>query len=262
MPKRISIDESAPPANPSPQPAPASGESSSPEPISPAVPPGVAPNPPAGNASGIPTDSLGHVHNTSADIELWKRSGSSVLSAFCAYPAAMQFSGEEDQEEIVLLLRAHIVTNVPWLAVAAIAAVIPLVLAPLTVSFNFLPNLGIGLGVVLTLFWYLGVFTYSFLNFLYWFFNVYIVTDERIVDVDWYSVVNRDMKFAEISRIEDVTASQFGVLAGIFDFGNVKIETAGTEPNIEFERVPHPQLVAKKIQELMQLEEVEGERRV
>ncbi len=210
-----------------------------------------------GDPAGIKPDSMGHVHNTGADMELWKHSGKSSLSAFCVYPRAMNFEGRQTDEEVVLLLRAHIITNVPWIVVATIASILPVVLGPILVSFNILPALSLGLGIILTLFWYAGVFTYSFLNFLYWFFNVYIVTDERIIDVDWYSVVNRDMKFADLTSIQDVTAGQFGVLAGVFDFGDVKIETAGTEPNISFAKVPHPQIVSKKIQELREAEQAE-----
>lgn len=203
------------------------------------------------------TDSFSHVHDSAMDTELLQRSGTSSLSAFCAYPPGMNFAGREVDEEVVLLLRAHVITNVPWIVVMIIALLLPLIIGPLLISFNVLPSLALGTGIVLSLFWYLGVFTYAFLNFLYWFFNVYIVTNERLVDVDWYSVVNRDMKFADLTSIQDVTAGQFGVLAGIFDFGDVKIETAGTEPNIIFAKVPHPQIVSKKIQELREKEQVE-----
>jgi hypothetical protein len=40
------------------------------------------------------------------------------------------------------------------------------------------------------------------------------------------------------------------VLAGVFDYGNVTIQTAGELPNFDFTNVPHPQLVVNKIKEL------------
>ncbi len=202
-----------------------------------------------------PAPAPAHV-DTQTDTDMKKVSGTSSLSAFCAYPDGITFSGEEDNEQIILLLRAHIITNIRWILATLGLAIIPIILVPLIGSFG-LP-VGAGTGFVLILFWYMGIFTYAFISFLYWYFNVYIVTDERVIDVDWYSVIYRKVSSAQISHIEDVAATQSGVFAGIFDFGNVNIQTAAEEENFEFTNVPHPQLVAKKIEELMQLEEAEG----
>lgn len=197
--------------------------------------------------------------DTQTDTDMKKVSGTSSLAAFCAYPDGITFSGEEDNEEIILLLRAHIITNVRWALTTLGLVVLPIILIPLFGSFG-LP-VGSGTVFVVILAWYLGIFTYAFINFLYWYFNVYIVTDERVIDVDWYSVIYRKVSSAQISHIEDVSASQGGVFAGVFDYGNVNIQTAAEEENFEFTDVPHPQLVAKKIEELMQIEDTEIEHR-
>lgn len=195
--------------------------------------------------------------STQTDQEMKQVSGTSVLTAFKAFPDGIFFSGEEDNEEIIILLRAHIITNLPWILISLALALVLVIILPLLGSAG-LP-LGIGSGIFFTLLWYLGIFTYAFINFLYWYFNVYIVTNERIIDVDWYSVIYRKVSSAQISHIEDVTASQGGVFAGVFDYGNVGIQTAAEERNFEFTAVPHPQLVAKKIGELMQAEEKQWE---
>lgn len=211
-----------------------------------------APTPPPVETHVVPT----HV-DSQTDTDMKKVSSASVFAAFDAFPDGITFSGEEDNEQIILLLRAHIITNVRWILVALGLAIIPIILVPLVGSFG-LP-VGAGTGFVLILFWYMGIFTYAFINFLYWYFNVYIVTQERVIDVDWYSVIYRKVSSAQISHIEDVSASQGGVFAGVFDFGNVNIQTAAEEENFEFTNVPHPQLVAKKIGELMQTEEKQWE---
>lgn len=193
------------------------------------------------------------------DQELKGKSGS-TLSAFIAYPAGTSFSEQEEGENIILLLRAHVVTNVPWILVTIGLLLAPLVIFPLLSLTGILPVVSLGMGLVLTVFWYLLTFTYAFLNFLYWYFNIYLVTNERVVDVDWYSIVYRKVSSCQIMKIQDVSAVQSGVFAGVFDFGNVQIETAAEEENFEFTAVPHPQLVAKKLQEMMQEEEAQMER--
>jgi len=212
-----------------------------------------------GSNAEILAPSTGHKIFTKIDEELEASSSSSAVSAFCAYPQGLQFSGKVDDEEVILFMRAHIVTNVPWILLVIILLILPITVVPVLFSMGALPTLSIGVSIVLTLFWYLGIFSYSLLKFLYWCFNVYIVTNERVVDVDWYSVINRDVTTAQIRQIQDVKGIQSGVFAGIFDFGIVYIQTAGTEPNFEYTNVPHPQLVVKKIQELKQQEEIEGE---
>lgn len=191
--------------------------------------------------------------------ELKRKSGSAVMSAFSAYPQAIHFSGEHEEEKIILLLRAHIITNVPWILISIFLALVPMVIFPLALALGILPPVGLGMSVVLTLLWYLGIFTYAFLNALYWYFNVGIVTDERVIDIDWNSITHRDVATAQMSQVQDVREVQSGPLAGIFDFGDVMAQTAGTEPNIEFLKVPHPQLVVRTIQELMTREEKEWE---
>lgn len=186
------------------------------------------------------------------DQEIMQASKSSFMSAFFAFPQDAHFAGEQNDEEIILLMRAHIITTVPWIVGSILLLVLPVILLPLLGGLGVLGNVGVGMTFSLLIFWYLGTFTFAFLNFLYWYFNVYIVTNQRIVDVDWYSLVHREVNVSQISKIQDITANQIGVLSGLFDFGHVLIQTAGTEPNFEYSNVPHPQLVARKLQELLE----------
>lgn len=196
-----------------------------------------------------------HGVNSPVDDELERKSSSSALSAFMAHPPGIFFADKQPEEQLLLLLRAHIITNVPWILVTLILIIIPIILLPFIFGFGVGPGVSPDLVLSGTLFWYAATFTYAFINFLYWYFNVYIVTDERVIDVDWYSIIYRKVSSTQISKIQDVSAAQSGVIAGIFDFGDVEIQTAGEERNFEFTAVPHPQLVSKKIQELVQTEE-------
>lgn len=189
------------------------------------------------------------------DQKLRQQSVSSSFSAFWAFPEKIRFEGEDDDENIILLMRAHVLTNIKWLLATLILLIAPIIFFPILISLNIIPPIGAGLGLFVTLFWYLGTFTYAFINFLYWYFNVYIVTDERIVDVDWYSIIYHKTSSTRIAKIQDVSATRIGVFAGIFDYGNVNIQTAAEEENFEFTSVPHPELIKNKIDELMEVEE-------
>lgn len=189
----------------------------------------------------------------------FEKSGNPIFSAFSVLPDAIRFEGETPDEQVLLLLRAHVITNVKWILVTIGLILVPLIIFPILASLNMLSGVGGGTGFVFTIFWLLATFTYAFVNFMYWYFNVYIVTDGRIVDVDWYSIIYHQTNSTKISRIQDVTSTHSGVFASVFDFGNVHIQTAAEESNFEFENVPHPDLVSQKIQELMEKEEKEWE---
>lgn len=213
--------------------------------------------PPIGEVE-VPEEDPEVVEKSETDQELLRYSGRGPMTTFAAFPQKIHFMGQGNEEEVILLIRAHWITNVVWVLTAMFLAIVPIVVVPAIAFFG----LGIGLGGMVTLFtvgWYLAVLTYGFLKFLSWFFNVGIVTAERVVDIDWHNLTKNETSVAQINKIEDARAISVGVLASFFDFGNVFVQTAGTEPNVEFLNAPHSRLIAKKIQELMQNEEKQHE---
>lgn len=193
------------------------------------------------------------------DKQLASQSNGSFFSDFNAFPKEVRFEGEEAEEKIILLMRAHLVTNIKWLATSLLALIVPLIIFPLLGSFGLSGIFRGGTIFVSFIFWYLATFTYTFINFLSWYFNVYIITNERVVDLDWYSLLFHKISFTRISKIQDVSIVRSGVFASLFDYGDIHIQTAGTEANFEFISVPHPQLVKNKLEELMEEEEKEWE---
>ncbi|HEX7018248.1 MAG TPA: PH domain-containing protein, partial [Patescibacteria group bacterium] len=107
------------------------------------------------------------------------------------------------------------------------------------------------------IFWYLLITGFALESFLSWFFNVYIITDERVIDVDFLSLIYKNISSAKIDNIEDITAETGGAVRSIFNFGTVKIQTAGAATELEFEDVPHPAKVTRLLNELLLEEERE-----
>jgi membrane protein YdbS with pleckstrin-like domain len=173
-----------------------------------------------------------------------------ALSSFLKRPKNIRFSTQEINEEIILLMRQHPVVNVPWVVILAL-----LVSAPAAV--DFLPGWSIlppQFQMMTLVLWYLFISAYALMNFLNWYFNVYIVTDERVVDIDFYGLNYRDIAIAKIGNIEDVNMMQPGSLSAIFDYGDVMIQTAGETQEFDFLKVPHPAKVVEVIYQLMEKE--------
>ncbi|MBI3290141.1 PH domain-containing protein [Candidatus Microgenomates bacterium] len=175
------------------------------------------------------------------------------LASFCYLPDNIKFETAESGEKVVLFLRPHIVTNVPWIIIATVLFLAPGVLS----SFPLLTFLPGEFQVVAVLAWYLVATAFVLESFLTWFFNIYILTDERVIDIDFHNLIYREISETKIDKIQDVTYKVGGVTRAIFHYGDVYIQTAGTVPNFDFMGVPQPNEVVKIIQELRVQEEQE-----
>lgn len=175
------------------------------------------------------------------------------LTAFAAKPPKTAFSAQARNEEILLLLRRHPVTQVKWVLLAFLFAIVPIIFSGIPLT-GFLP---VNFQLAATIGWYLLLVGFIVQSFLTWYFNVNIVTDERIIDVDFLSLIYHDVASAKIDNIEDVTATTGGALRAVFDFGDVLIQTAAEKNEFVFEDVPHPEKVVKFLNEMMLQEEQE-----
>lgn len=176
------------------------------------------------------------------------------LSSTLINPKVFSFEEKDDEEAVLLVLRRHWFTNVGWIITAVILAFLPGFL-PLKIIFSGVSS---SYQLVAVLFWYLITFVFSFEKFLSWYFNVYIVTDERVVDIDFENLLVKKFSEAKINMIQDVTSKVIGLFPTLFNYGSVYIQTAAEVPEIEFEMVPNPEKVIKVLQQLRQEEEQEA----
>lgn len=168
-----------------------------------------------------------------------------MFPAYVENPPNCRFEGQDTDEKILLLLRAHPITNLKWIIPAILLFFVPF-LAP---NFLLLLNMDILLfpqsyGIVFLIINYLLILTIVFEGYLYWYFNVYIVTDKNIVDVDFHSLLFKNIDVAPLRNIEDTSSSMGGILSSIFHYGDVFIQTAGATKNIDLHSVPKPHHVA------------------
>ncbi len=175
------------------------------------------------------------------------------LASYAKDPDCVYFATQGENEEILLFLRKHFITNIPWIVLSALLLLIPpfiyLVFGnPLPAALHISGNTIL----ILILFYYIVVFGILILtNFITWYFNVYIVTNERIVDIDFVNILYREVSSTRLNLIQDVTVKTGGVVRAFFDYGDVFIQTAGTEVNFDFHAVPKPQEVSREIEKLM-----------
>jgi membrane protein YdbS with pleckstrin-like domain len=175
------------------------------------------------------------------------------FAAFSYFPDKTDFLNRDAEEEIILLLRKHPFTNVKWILIALFMLIAPMFLT----VFPYFDLLPVRFQIASILIWYLVTLAFVIEEFLSWFFHVNIITDERIIEVDFLNLLYRELTDANIDQIQDVTVKIGGALRTTFNYGDIQIQTAAEIPQIVFEAAPRPDAVAKILRELRVEEEIE-----
>lgn len=177
-----------------------------------------------------------------------------LIKAFSSYlfmPDDVRFETQEPGETIILLLRRHWITNLLWLLISIFLIVSPIILFPVLSLSGAIPQIPSSWISFFILGWYLITFSYIFVNFILWYFTVSIVTNERIIDIDFINLLSKKFAETRINRVEDVTMRTGGFIRAFFDYGDVIVQTAAKEAQFEFLAVPHPEKVVRTVNELM-----------
>lgn len=70
--------------------------------------------------------------------------------------------------------------------------------------------------------------------------NRLIISNRNVTQVLQKGLFSRQVSELSMANVEDVTANQKGILATIFNYGELRIETAGEQNNFHFTFCPNP----------------------
>lgn len=180
-------------------------------------------------------------------------------SAYSENPQEMSFETQASGEKVILLLRRHFATNIPWIFLVLVLSITPfLVMSIFQIIFPEWMMKEINSWFVWMLWvWYLVLFGFTFTRFLWWYFNIYLLTNERIIDIDFVGLLYKRVSDAHLSKIQDVTYHVGGIVGIFFHYGDVFIQTAAEEREFDFHAVPSPDMVAAQISDQVRKEEAE-----
>src|SRR3989344_1711470 len=180
-----------------------------------------------------------------------KKSAPHFYSSYSYYPKNVKFVNQESDEEIILIIRRRFIVNLPWILTGVVLSILGPVLFPVIISSLPIPTINPIQLTIMTVLYLLIIFGFLLTKFTLWYFHVGIVTNKRIKDIDIHGILFKDIAKTRISLIQDVKYSQVGFLPSLFNFGDVFVQTAGAEPNIEFDRAPTPAKIAKIIGDML-----------
>lgn len=77
--------------------------------------------------------------------------------------------------------------------------------------------------------------------------NIIIVTTDKVAQILYRNLVDRKISQLSLGDLQDVTVDQRGILARMFKYGTLVIETAGEQNNYNFTYTPLPYECANEI---------------
>ncbi len=153
----------------------------------------------------------------------------------------------EPGEHVVLQARKHWFLFLAELLPYAILLVVPfalpklLVLAPPAAPYAALFDYHAALARATLGAWLLVVWTSAWGAFTRYFLNVWILTNERIVDIKQAGFFNREVSSLFLSRVQDVTTEVEGVLPSLLGIGDITVQSAGAVDEFHMHGIPRPE---------------------
>lgn len=174
-----------------------------------------------------------------------------IFGAFFEKPKGVYFATQEPGEKIIFVLRRAFVTNFPWIIFGFLGLLLP------TLYMNYVsnnPNVSLiqpaKFETTLIITWYVIVIIYTLESFITWYFNVYIVTDRRVVDIDFTPLFSKRVSETTYDKVEDTSFSMNTIFQTFFNYGDVFLQTAAEKREFEFIKVPKPARVQDVISDL------------
>lgn len=164
------------------------------------------------------------------------------------------FKGQKSGENILLVVHRH------WFDILTQFIIIAAMIIVLIGSYFIIPfifpeiqeavgdNFLLFLETLFLLFIWIGFF----IIFIDYYFDVWIVTNERVVNIIQKGLFSRVVSELELENIQDITTDVRGLIPTFLNYGNLFIQTAGERERFIFRNVPNPYAIKDLIMNLQE----------
>ena len=152
--------------------------------------------------------------------------------------AKLVFDGQRDGEEVKFVFRRHFLTAQKgffFMSIMMAVGALPM--------FIWKDNIN--------MFWFfVGMVIIGALGFLYsymlWYFSLYIVTDQRIRQISQKGFFKKTVVDLGLDRIQSISYGVPGIIAGIFGYGTILIQTGVGD--LVISQVAKPSAIYERLQ--------------
>lgn len=172
------------------------------------------------------------------------------------------FPGQHPDEEIIVFTRRHwiqLLASIFFVILAGLAYIVAVivVLRATGIAFEGANRMVLFTvtGIVLLMLW-----LFLYVKFVDYYLDVWILTNERIVQIKQRSLFNRQIAEFDLSTVQDVSSQVRGVVGTFLNYGSILVQTAGTRELFSFRFIPDPTDIEKKILDAQASLEVRAKR--
>lgn len=160
----------------------------------------------------------------------------------------------KEHERVVAVIRHHWFVFFRDVFGLGIMFLIPFFIIPLFWSFAVsgggVPAVPGGVVLFFGALWTLLIWNLMFTRWTDYYFDIWVITNWRIVDIDQRGLFNRSVAtLLTLDHIQDVEAQTSGVIGNILSFGHVQVQTAAAQREFSIDDVANPNRVVQIIRE-------------
>ena len=152
----------------------------------------------------------------------------------------------ETGERIILKARRHWFVFVMQVLPLAFFAILPIILFAWD-ALRENPSSGASLPLFFSGLLYLVLWILFFIVWTNYYFDVFILTDRRIIYISQKSLFSRRISSSRLDRVQDVSAEVSGMMPTFLNYGNIYVQTAAEEKEFAIHDIPNPDIVKDRI---------------
>jgi len=149
----------------------------------------------------------------------------------------------EKDEHVILQVHRHWFFLITHAVLLVAVLALPFIAYKMLVSYGAIAAASITLSAGWTLgaLWVLFGWTMYFKFWTLYWLDIWVVTNKRLIDIDYKRLFDRDIAIMNLSSIQDVTVRVTGVFASLLKFGAVAVQTAGESREFVIDQIAHPE---------------------
>lgn len=168
------------------------------------------------------------------------------------------FEGKKEGEEVIIFLHRHWFVLVAKFVFIILSGFLPflflVVFGKAIISLNYMP-----LFTCLMSFYYMALWYAIFYSLTMYTLDTWIVTNMRIINSVQRGFFNRSIAELSLEKIQDISVLVDGAIPTFLHFGDIRVQTAGSERHFTFEQIPNPQGVKDTIMNIIDNTKTETE---
>jgi len=115
---------------------------------------------------------------------------------------------------------------------------------------DFIKNINPSYYFGVLLFLYSFIVTYIYFNFIHWYFDLFIITNERYISIDFNILKGRMITDIPLTDIIDISEKVFGFFPTIIGYGDIEFKTTSEKISI-IEKAPQTVWIRDALSDLI-----------